>query len=203
MMDVARSGWWPARIGAAKYKAITTPSAASAVGSCNASGTSPRQPVMGTLAALLVGGALVLSACSSPGTADAHGGTDEGSCVSPYLRSDSERRPPSPGAPTTLGRVVPGQQVTVFGRWYFAIGPCNDIRAAGENPSPAQPGDSVSLRLTTSDRDSRIVAMAAPSGAEASFAATFVVPDDAAPGPARVSDERGHVVTLTIDQRYP
>lgn len=155
---------------------------------------------MGTLAALVVGGAVVLSACSSPGSTDARGGTDEGSCVSPFLRSDSERRPPSPGAPTTLGRVVQGQQVTVFGRWYFAAGPCNDVRATGDNPPAAQPGGSVALRLTTSDRASRIVATATPSGADATFAATFVVPDDAAPGPARVSDDRGHMVTLTIVQ---
>lgn len=153
---------------------------------------------MMTLGAVSLGAALVPSACSSAGGRGA--ARDVGSWVAPFLRSDSERRPPSPAKPSTLGQVLPGQQVTVFGWWYYA-GPCNDVFATGGGPSPARPDGSVPLRLTTSDDATRVVAAPRPSGEEATFAATFVVPNDAAVGPARISDDQGHVVTLIIGQR--
>jgi hypothetical protein len=66
------------------------------------------------------------------------------------------------------------------------------------HPSPATPVGSVPLVLTTSDRASRIVATATPTGPEAKFEATFVVPADAPPGRARIADDQQHIVTLTI-----
>jgi hypothetical protein len=150
---------------------------------------------MRTLTALLVGGALVLSACSC--ASERNSATEAGSCVAPFLRSDDARHPPSPGRPTTLGRVVPGQQITIFGRWYYA-GPCNDVGTIGSTPTPARTGQPVPLQLTTSDHSTRVVATGMPNGPEAGFAATFVLPDDAKVGPARISDGEGHIVTLTI-----
>jgi hypothetical protein len=152
---------------------------------------------MKVLAVVGVEAALLRAACSSAGGRDAHAADQGSSCVDPFIRSDKERRPPALGSPTTLGRVSPGQQVTVFGWWYYA-GPCTDVADGGASPPSARSGASVPIRLTTCDGVTRVVATAKPAGAEARFAATFVVPSDAAAGPARVSDGRGHFVTLTI-----
>ena len=155
----------------------------------------PRPAGMRSIALASVAVAMLLAACSSGSRSldqDA-----AGSCVAPFLRSDDVRRPPPPHNPTSLGTVTPGQQVTVFGRWYYA-GPCHDVLTVGQKPRAARAGGAVQLALTTNDRTTRNVAMGKPSGPEAFFAATFVVPLDAHPGPARISDGQGHVVLLTI-----
>jgi len=143
------------------------------------------------LGAVAAGGATVV-ACSSgrSATTDAAG---QASCVAPFLRADQHGRPPEPHHATTLGRVARGDNVTVYGQWYYG-GPCQDVNPTGARP----PATAVPLVLTTSDGRSVTLASATPGGPDASFTAAITIPAAAATGQARISDDQGHYVKLVI-----
>ncbi|MEO8889160.1 MAG: hypothetical protein ABI301_06400 [Jatrophihabitantaceae bacterium] len=150
-----------------------------------------------SIAAAVVAGYSGARNGGSPATAGASptGGV-QASCVAPVLGVERNAGPTDPGQPPSLGEVAPGQQVTVFGRWYFR-GPCQDTRANGQPLPAATPVGAVRLSLTTADHRMRVLATVHPDR-NASFAATLTVPADAALGPATISDGQAHVIVLDI-----
>jgi len=147
-------------------------------------------------AAAVVAGVVAFSpaACSSAHTSD----QGQASCVAPFIRADPTRSPPDPGHPTTFGQVKPGQRISIHGWWYYG-GTCVDTQAT-DQPASGQSvsGSSIQLSLTTADHQTATLATVDPGGDDASFVATVDVPDNAAAGPATITDGRGHTIDLVI-----
>ena len=118
------------------------------------------------------------------------------SCVAPVLGTAADPQPVRGGNWPSLGQVKQGQQLTVFGKWYFA-GPCRDTTTAGAAPPSAAPATDVTLSLHTSDGGWHQLATAHPDE-NSDLAATVQIPADATPGPATINDGRRDQLTLVI-----
>lgn len=157
-----------------------------------------RRPLSHTLpcAAALVGVVPLLIGTAACGRTDSTADQRQASCVAPFIRADPTRSPPRPGHPTTFGAVQPGQQLRVYGWWYYK-GRCEDTQPTAARSTPAR---HVLLTLVTAGHRTKPLATARPHSPQASFTVTVSVPGEATLGPASISDSHGHAIDLDIVQ---
>ena len=161
-----------------------------------------RRPILLAVAAaaIIVAAGLMLAVSpshdSTPREGPGRTADHAASCVGPLLTVTKDGREVGPGRRPTLGTVTAGQQVTVYGRWYFA-GPCQDTWTSGAGPTPAGRMAVVRLSLTASDHRQRVLATVHPDRS-AAFTATLTIPADAAPGPATIDDGAGNLIDLVV-----